>query len=68
MVKAYVYYKMVKAYVYYTAGKIVILDSEFCVLKMLTELCKKNVFAVVVIKKRSRYCPKYVDGDAIKHL
>jgi len=46
-------------------GKLVILDSGFCVVKGLVELKKKGVFASALIKKR-RYWPKYIDGDAIK--
>lgn len=46
-------------------GKVVILDSGFCVVKGLIELQKKGVFASALIKKR-RYWPKYVDGNAIK--
>ena len=45
-------------------GKIVILDSGFCVLKALIALRKKGVFAGALIKKR-RYWPKYVPGDMI---
>jgi len=46
-------------------GKLVILDSGFCVVKGLVELKRKGVFASALIKKR-RYWPKYIDGDAIK--
>ena len=46
-------------------GKVVILDSGFCVLQGLIELAKKGVYASSVIKKR-RYWPKYVDGESIK--
>ena len=45
-------------------GKVLVLDSGFCVLKGIAELKKKGVFAVSLIKKRC-YWPKYVDGDAI---
>lgn len=48
------------------SGRIVILDSGFCVLKGLIELRKRGVYASALIKKR-RYWPKYVDGDAIAH-
>ena len=46
-------------------GKIVVLDSGFCVLKSIIELKKKGVFSAALIKKR-RYWPKYIDGDGIK--
>ena len=49
----------------YATGCVVVLDSGFCVLRGLTELLKKGVFASAVIKKR-RYWPRYVDGDAIE--
>ena len=45
-------------------GKIVVLDSGFCVLEAIVHLRKKGVFAAALIKKR-RYWPKHVDGDAI---
>ena len=47
------------------SGKVVVLDSGFCVLKALVELKKKGVFSAALIKKR-RYWPKYIDGDRIK--
>jgi hypothetical protein len=47
-------------------GKVVILDSGFCVLKALIELGKKGVFASALIKKR-RYWPKHVAGEEIKN-
>ena len=46
-------------------GFVVILDSGFCVLKGIVELCKKGVFASALIKKR-RYWPKYICGDEVK--
>ena len=46
----------------YFTGKIVVLDSGFCVLQALVELKKLGVYAHAVIKKR-RYWPKYVKGD-----
>jgi len=49
----------------WNTGKIVVLDSGFCVVKALTQLARKGVFASAVIKKR-RYWPKDVDGDMIK--
>ena len=45
-------------------GKVMVLDSGFCVLKALVELQKKGVFAHMFIKKR-RYWPKHVPGDDI---
>ena len=48
----------------YTTGKVVILDSGFCVLKAMIKLRMKGVFAAAVIKKR-RYWPRYIKGDAI---
>lgn len=46
-------------------GKVVVLDSGFCVARALTQLSKKGVFATALIKKR-RYWPKHVNGDMIK--
>ena len=48
----------------YGSGRIVILDSGFCVLKGIIELAKRGVYAGAQIKKR-RYWPKYVPGDVI---
>ena len=48
----------------YSSGKVIVLDSGFCVLEALIELRKKGVFAHAVIKKR-RYWPKFVPGDDI---
>ena len=45
-------------------GKVVVLDSGFCVLQALVELKKMGVYASALVKKR-QYWPKYVDGDAI---
>ena len=47
------------------SGKIVVLDSGFCVLMALIALKKVGVFAHAVIKKR-RYWPKFVPGDEIE--
>ena len=47
------------------SGRIVVLDSGFCVLKALIELRKRGVFASAVVKKR-RYWPMHVKGDEIK--
>ena len=46
------------------SGRVVILDSGFCVLEGLVELRKMGVYASALIKKR-RYWPKHVPGDAI---
>ena len=48
----------------YGTGKVVILDSGFCVLAGLIALRKVGVFAGALIKKR-RYWPKHVPGDMI---
>ena len=48
-------------------GKLVVLDSGFCVLQGLVELKKKGVYAHALIKKR--YWPKHVRGhDIIAHF
>jgi Transposase IS4 len=47
------------------SGRMVVLDSGFCVLKALIELRQHGVFAAAVVKKR-RYWPKYIDGEGIK--
>ena len=49
----------------FNTGKVVILDSGFCVLKAIIALKKKGVYASALIKKR-RYWPRYIKGDAIK--
>jgi Transposase IS4 len=46
-------------------GKVVVLDSGFCVLKGLIELRRRGVFAAAMIKKR-RYWPRHVDGTMIQ--
>ena len=46
------------------SGRVVIMDSGFCVLKALVKLASVGVYASAVIKKR-RYWPKYIDGAAI---
>jgi hypothetical protein len=48
----------------WNSGKVVILDSGFCVLKAIIELKKKGVFASALIKKR-RFWPKGINGDEI---
>ena len=47
-----------------STGKVVILNSGFCVLQGLIELKKIGVFASALIKKR-RYWPKHVPGELI---
>ena len=49
----------------FSTGKVVILDSGFCVLQAIIELKKKGVFASAMIKKR-RYWPKNIAGEEIK--
>ena len=46
------------------SGRVVIMDSGFCVLKALIKLASVGVFASAVIKKR-RYWPKNIAGDAM---
>ena len=48
----------------WNTGRLVILDSGFCVLKGLIELAKQGVYGAALIKKR-RYWPKYIDGESI---
>ena len=49
-------------------GKVLVLDSGFCVLKALTKLKKRGIYAHVVIKKH-KYWPHYIFGDEIdKHM
>ena len=45
-------------------GKVVVLDSGFCVLAALIALKNVGIYATAVIKKR-RYWPRYVAGDVI---
>jgi hypothetical protein len=49
----------------WNTGKVIILDSAFCVLKGLIELKKKGLYAAALVKKR-RYWPRYICGDKIK--
>lgn len=48
----------------WSTGKVVILDSGFCVLKAIIELKKKGVYASALIKKRRQW-PRDVPGDDI---
>jgi hypothetical protein len=53
---------------YFGAGKYIVLDSGFCVLKALIELKKHGIYACALIKKR-RYWPSGVPGNSIdKHM
>ena len=46
-------------------GKLVVLDSRFCVLQAITALKKFGVYASALIKK-CRYWPKHIDGPGIQ--
>ena len=46
------------------AGRLVVLDSGFCILQGLVELEKVGVFTHALIKKR-QYWPKHVPGEQI---
>ena len=46
-------------------GKIIILDSVFCVIKYVIELKKRGVYASVLINKII-YFPKFINGELIK--
>ena len=48
----------------YNTGRIIVLDSGFCILQGIIELRKLGLFAHAVIKKR-RYWPRYVKGNDI---
>mgnify|MGYP003341001374 FL=1 len=48
------------------AGRVIILDSGFCVLLGLIALLNVGIYASAVVKKR-RYWPAFVDGDEIKN-
>ena len=48
----------------FASGRVVVLDSGFCVMQGIVELAKRGVYAGAIIKKR-RYWPKYVPGFAI---
>ena len=45
-------------------GRVVIMDSGFCVLQALIELLLIGVYSSAVINMR-RYWPKYIDGEGI---
>ena len=46
----------------FMTGKVIILDSGFCVILSVIELKKMRVFSASFIKKK-RYWPRYVKGD-----
>ena len=46
------------------SGRVVIMDSGFCVLQALIDLLLVGVYSSAVIKKR-RYWPKHIDGKGI---
>ena len=54
--------RMLKSY--FGAGKYVILDSGFCVLKAIIELKRRGVYSCALIKKR-RFWPTGVPGEAM---
>jgi hypothetical protein len=49
---------------YFGAGKYVILDSGFCVLKTIIELKQRGIYSCALIKKRC-FWPTGVPGDAM---
>jgi hypothetical protein len=49
----------------WNTGRVVILDSGFCVLSGIVELAKRGLHGGALIKKR-RYWPKYILGETIK--
>lgn len=51
----------------YHSGRVVVLDSGFCVLQGLIELRKVGVFAHSVIKKR-KFWPKFVPGEVLDDM
>lgn len=46
-------------------GKVVVMDSGFCVVRGICELMKRGVYSSALIKKR-RYWPKDVPGEEIR--
>ena len=46
----------------FNTGKVVILDSGFCVLLAIVALKKMGVYASALVKKR-RYWPRFIKGD-----
>jgi hypothetical protein len=49
----------------WNTGRVVILDSGFCVLSGIVQLAKRGLHGGALIKKR-RYWPKWILGEAIK--
>ena len=49
----------------WNTGRLIILDSGFCVLKGIVELQQHGLYASALIKKR-HYWPKFIRGDEIK--
>ena len=49
----------------WNTGRVVILDSGFCVLSGIVELAKRGLHSGALIKKR-RYWPKWILGEEIK--
>ena len=50
----------------FNTGKVVIMDSGFCVLLAIIELCKYGAYASALIKKK-RHWPKHIKGDEIRN-
>jgi hypothetical protein len=50
----------------YGTGKVVILDSSFCVLQGIVELKKVGIYASALIKKKQGFWPKHIKGEEIK--
>jgi hypothetical protein len=46
------------------SGRVVVMDSGFCVLHALIESLLGSIYSSAVIKKW-RYWPKYIDGEGI---
>jgi Transposase IS4 len=46
------------------SGRVVTMDSGFCVLQALIEILHVGVYSSALIKKR-RYWPKYIDSEGI---
>ena len=48
------------------SGRVVIMDSGFCVLLALVKLASLGVYSSAVLVKKRRYCwPKYINGSNI---
>jgi hypothetical protein len=46
----------------WNTGKVIILDSGFCILKGLIELKRRGLYAAALVKKW-QYWPKYIHDD-----